>query len=268
MKRKGFTLIELLVVIAIIALLMSILMPALSRVNEMARRVVCGSNQTGIVKAMQTYSNQDETGRFPRGGKPNGEWGPVVATAWNTPPGYLTMAKAPITASLYLLVKRDYVTPKQMVCKSDTDAMEWAISKEPGYTANPIQYWQAFDFGETPADHVSYAFHMPYSFLDPTLRTEMLTSARDPGLAVVADRTPGAAAEDGLTNSNSHEGDGQQVAFLDTHVEFATKPACGVSEDNIYTQALGVSAPSRRTGKFPSPGMGPFDRWDSMLVNQ
>ncbi len=40
-KKKGFTLIELLVVIAIIALLMSILMPALTRVKKQARKVVC-----------------------------------------------------------------------------------------------------------------------------------------------------------------------------------------------------------------------------------
>jgi len=40
-KREGFTLIELLVVIAIIALLMSIMMPALSRVKKQARKVAC-----------------------------------------------------------------------------------------------------------------------------------------------------------------------------------------------------------------------------------
>lgn len=58
-KRKGFTLIELLVVIAIIALLMSILMPALQRVRQQARRIACMGNlrQWGFYWKMYTDDN-------------------------------------------------------------------------------------------------------------------------------------------------------------------------------------------------------------------
>jgi len=55
-KTKGFTLIELLVVISIIALLLSILMPALSKVKEKARAIVCRSNLKQISQAMIMYS--------------------------------------------------------------------------------------------------------------------------------------------------------------------------------------------------------------------
>ena len=73
MKRKGFTLVELLVVIAIIALLMGILMPALSRVRQIAFRVVCGTNLSGIGKAMLIYSN-DYDDELPRSGGRNSPW--------------------------------------------------------------------------------------------------------------------------------------------------------------------------------------------------
>ena len=70
-KRKGFTLIELLVVIAIIALLMSILMPALARVRSAAKAVVCQANlkQFGLAFAMYTSNNNGffNAGWWPQG---------------------------------------------------------------------------------------------------------------------------------------------------------------------------------------------------------
>ena len=62
-NRKAFTLIELLVVIAIIAILMAILMPALSRVNKQAKAIGCQSSLHQWTLIWQMYST-DNNGKF------------------------------------------------------------------------------------------------------------------------------------------------------------------------------------------------------------
>ena len=58
--NKGFTLIELLVVIAIIALLMSVLLPALGKVKEYAKRTVCKTNIRSQLQGVLLYAEQND----------------------------------------------------------------------------------------------------------------------------------------------------------------------------------------------------------------
>lgn len=92
-KQNGFTLIELLVVISIIALLMSILMPALDKAKDQARRVFCLNNLHQIGLAMIMYAD-DNDDYITRNG---GEWVflfmPYIGNSFNSLSDY-TKVKA------------------------------------------------------------------------------------------------------------------------------------------------------------------------------
>lgn len=77
-KNRGFTLIELLVVIAIIALLLSIVMPALRRVKESAKSLYCQNNVRSLAAAWHAYAIEHDD-EMP------GSWNYHPTAGWGNP---------------------------------------------------------------------------------------------------------------------------------------------------------------------------------------
>src|SRR5688572_16159816 len=82
-RRRAFTLVELLVVIGIIAVLISMLLPALNRAREQARSAKCLSNLRQLAMGTIGYCNYNK-GTFPGQG---GSGGGINWIAWGSRPG-------------------------------------------------------------------------------------------------------------------------------------------------------------------------------------
>ena len=210
-KKHGFTLIELLVVIAIIAILAGMLLPALARAREEARRIRCRNNLNQLAKGFATYLNEHGDNRFypcPLGRGTN-------TSDYNG---------AEWMASLYW--SGVIPDPGVYICPSSPDTNQNGEDMGTHKATN--------DFG---SQTVSYA-GMHYRSQTNSTGTAIQGAIRDdfpPNMPMGCDDTEGAI------NHGEKNNGGMAILFFDSHVEFKTNTELDL-ETGVGDQGAGGGA--------------------------
>ncbi len=234
-RSKGFTLIELLVVIAIIALLVSILVPSLGRARELARRVWCASNLNSIGKGIHMYDAEGNQGT------------PILADINTLADNYQdSLRMGPeckkgdlgtgAQNNLSLLVEDRSISWGHFVCPSSD------VRKANRSGGNARKYGLGGDDGTGSGvrTFIAYGVQVPYNNTNGDNLCQLKVDL-NAEIVIFADRGPKDASDRRTDFSPNHNGDGENIAFPDTHVEWSTAEldtnnvnTSGADDNNIY----------------------------------
>jgi prepilin-type N-terminal cleavage/methylation domain-containing protein len=260
-KRRGFSLLELLIVVAVIAVLMGILLPALSLAKEMGKRSTCGGNLGAIAKAMALYAAANGDA-YPTVPPPTPIFNPTGL--WYNPPwtdsapgSYESMVSAIFTnsnsttsqngdpnANLWLLNLMHLTSPKMFICPADPRQPTPASMIYDLFPPVGINDNFGFVDASSPSNTLSYSWSYPW-YADDTQQGAWWSNTMDSSLPIGSDMAPsGITTTDDptgppgtkISNSKNHSGGaGQNVVFADGHTDFCTTNRVGQGGDNIFT---------------------------------
>lgn len=232
-RKKGFTLIELLVVVSIIALLMGILLPAVQRARELARRAVCAANLSAVGKSLAMYA-AGHGDRFPLvrdNVVPDGTFVTTDQRPWGANPVHPTQWGTAVQQNLFLLVADGLLGEGSFVCPSSGNSV---TDRAPTGSAAPG------DFGFGGPENVSYGLQYPGTRPRPGHpgSASGLRHRLKDHVAIMADEGD---ADDLTARSPHHGGAGENVLYVGTHVVFtqAEGNTVGYHDNNIYEMDMG-----------------------------
>lgn len=278
---------ELLIVIAVIALLLSILIPAVVGVQIEMLRHQCRSNLQQIGKALISYSMAE--GSLGNGG---GRFLPsldmsISGNAWNAPwPTQGNALRRSKTAdltgnnsqALWLLVDADKIEPENMVCPEAGRSLGHRPALRTDHTnANRV----ADGEGRFQFNTISYSYitQVGYSENNTMRGGFSLANTDSTKVALIGDRNPycmgtvDGVAVNPSTNSTNHRGEGQNFLLLNQQALWVEKLNVDGSKMDLRLNSDHPYLPGTATkgtpGVWDSNGNGRrFDKNDTFLVDR